>query len=447
MHKPTPEQAQWNNLLEKALDQAKKLGATQAEGSLSISQGLSSTIRMGCVETIEFTQDRAFSITVYQDQRKGSASANDFSDKALSQAVEAALRIARYAEPDPYSGLVEASELADLAALPNLDLHHPESVSVEDACAWAKDCEDFARAYDTRIVNSEGASFSKHDAYAIFGNSHGFLAGNAGTSYSLSCAVVAKDNQGEMQRDYDYTVSRWLKGLESAKTIGEQAALRTVKRLSPRKIKTGRLPVVFSPDVAPGLFSSFSGAISGGNLYRRSSCMLDTLGKQVFPEWMLIQERPHLPRGLASANFDQDGVATREADIVKEGILQTYLLGGYSARKLGMKSTGHASGIHNWLVQPTVSGLSELLQICGTGLFVTELMGFGVNIVTGDYSQGIAGFWVENGELQYPVQEVTIAGHLPEMFKHIVAIGGDVDKRRNIQTGSVLIEAMIVAGE
>lgn len=438
---------QWDTLIQEVLAQAKQQGATQAEAALSMSKGLSTTVRMGDIETVEFTQDRGFSLTVYLDKQKGSASSNDFSPKAVEQTLAAALRIARYAEPDPYSGLAESSDLADPQQFVDLDLYHPESVSVEEATFWAKECEDFARAHDKRIVNSEGASFGLNDSYQVYGNSNGFLAGTPTTSYSLSCAVVAKDTKGDMQRDYDYSVSRMLKGLESTKTVGEQAALRTVRRLSPQKIKTGQYPVIFSPDVAPGLLSNFSSAISGGNLYRRSSFLLDKLNQVIFPDWMQIQERPHLPRSLSAANYDAEGVATQDRDIVKEGVLQTYLLSSYSARRLGMKTTGHASGIHNWLVQPTVSGLSELLQIAGRGILVTELMGFGVNIVTGDYSQGIAGFWVENGELQYPVQEVTIAGRLQDMFKHILAIGGDIDKRRNIQTGSILIESMTVAGD
>lgn len=434
---------QWNALVQETLAKAQKKGATQAEVGLSIAKGLSVTVRLGDVETVEFHQDRAFGITVYKGQQKGSASTNDLSAQAIEQALAAALRIADYAEADPYAGLAEREYLA--TDLSDLDMYHPETLSPEVVGQWAKQCEDAARAADKRICNSEGASFGQNESYRAYGNTNGFVGGCPSTSYSLSCAVVAKDKVA-MQRDYDYTVSRILGDLNSGKAVGEEAARRAVERLNPRKIKTGRTPVIFAAEVAAGLIAHFASAISGGNLYRKSSFLLDKLHHPIFPEWMQIQEKPHIPRSLGGAMFDQEGVATQERDIVTGGILQTYLLGSYSARKLNMQTTGHAGGVHNWKVTPTVHDLSELFKRMGTGLYITELMGFGVNIVTGDYSQGVAGFWVENGAVQYPVQEITVAGHLAEMFNGMVAVGGDVDMRRNIQTGSILLDSMMVAG-
>jgi PmbA protein len=330
--------------------------------------------------------------------------------------------------------------------IPDLDLYHPEVLTPEQVSVWAKECEEAARNADRRICNSEGASFGQSEYYRLYGNTNGFLAGCPSSSYSLSCAIVAKDDQGGMQRDHDYTVSRVLQDLSKPNAVGLEAAQRAVQRLLPRKIATGRFPVVFAAEIASGLFSSFASAISGGSLYRHASFLLNKIHHKIFPEWLSIRERPHILRSLGSAPFDSEGVATVDRDIVKAGILETYLLGSYSARKLGLKTTGHAGGLHNWFVSTTCPDLAAVLKIMDKGVYVTELMGSGINGVTGDYSQGIAGFWVENGQIQYPIQEVTIAGNLAEMFKQIIAIGGDIDKRRNIQTGSVLIEAMTVAG-
>ncbi|MEY3182629.1 MAG: PmbA protein [Pseudomonadota bacterium] len=438
------EQNIWKTLIEETLDKAKAQGATQAEVGLGVSKGLSVTVRLGEIETVEFHQDRSFGITVYAGQQKGSASTNDLSRASIEQTLSAALRIARYAEPDPCAGLADKADLAK--EIPDLDLYHPEVLTPEAVSVWAKECEDAAREADKRICNSEGASFGQSENYRLYGNTHGFLAGCPSSSYSLSCAVVAKDAQGGMQRDHDYTVSRVLQALKKPRVVGIEATDKAVRRLSPQKITTGRFPVVFSADIASGLFASFASAISGGSLYRHASFLLNKIHQPIFPAWLSIKERPHIKRLLGSAPFDSEGVATVDRDIVKAGILETYLLSSYSARKLGLKTTGHAGGLHNWFVSTTCPDLASVLKTMDKGVYVTELMGFGVNGVTGDYSQGIAGFWVENGHIQYPIQEVTIASNLAEMFKQIVAIGGDIDTRRNIQTGSVLIESMTVAG-
>ncbi len=433
----------------KVLDLAKELGATDTEVAMSRQQGLSVGTRLGEVENVEFTNDGALGLTVYIDGRKGSASTADLSEQALKRAVQAAIDIAKYTSVDECSGLADKELLAMAPA--DLDLYHPKTLTTDEAIAIAKTCEDASLNYDKRITNSDGASLACFEGFKVYGNSHGQLVGYPSSRYSLSTVAIASDGD-DMQRDYAYTVNRDFDALADAYTIGQQASMEVLSRLHARKIPTGKVPVLFRAEIANSLFGHFIAAISGGNLYRQSSFLLDALGKQVFPDFLTIHERPHLTKALASGAFDSEGVATVDRDIIVDGQLATYLLTSYSARKLGLTTTGNAGGIHNWLLsikneQHHGGDFSAMLKKLGTGLLVTELMGQGVNVLTGDYSRGAAGFWVENGEIAYPVAEITIAGTLQEMLKGIVAIGNDIDMRGSIRTGSVLINELQVAGE
>ncbi len=436
----------------KVLELAKSLGADGAEVAMSRQQGLSVGTRLGEVENVEFTNDGALGITVYQQGRKGSASTADLSEKALTQAVEAAVNIAKYTSVDDCSGLAD-KELLAMQAL-DLDLYHPKALSTEQAIEIAKECEQSALNSDKRITNSDGASLDCFSGFKVYGNSHGQLVGYPSSRHSLSCVVIAGSDD-EMQRDYAYDVNRDFSLLDSGISIGEKAASEVISRLNPQKLSTMKVPVLFRSDIANTIWGHFIAAISGGNLYRKSSFLLDAIGKDVFPNFLSIEECPHIAKALASSAFDSEGVLTQDRDIITGGTLQTYLLTSYSARKLGLTTTGHAGGIHNWLVSDknmTSKGSKEadfdaMLKTLGTGLLVTELMGQGVNIVNGDYSRGAAGFWVENGEIAYPVSEITIAGNLDKMFKGIVAVGSDVDKHGSISTGSILIDEIQVAGQ
>jgi len=436
----------------KVLELAKSLGADGAEVAMSRQQGLSVGTRLGEVETVEFTNDGALGITVYQKGRKGSASTADLSEKALAQAVEAAMNIAKYTSIDDCSGLAEKELLAMNAQ--DLDLYHPKNLSTEEAIEIAKECEHSALNSDKRITNSDGASLDCFSGFKVYGNSHGQLVGYPSSRHSLSCVVIA-GNDDDMQRDYAYDVNRDFSLLDSGVSIGEKAASEVISRLNPQKLSTTKVPVLFRSDIANTLWGHFIAAISGGNLYRKSSFLLDALGKGVFPSFLSIDERPHIAKALASSAFDSEGVLTQDRDIITNGELQTYLLTSYSARKLGLTTTGHAGGIHNWLVKDkniTSKGSKEadfdtMLKTLGTGLLVTELMGQGVNVVNGDYSRGAAGFWVENGVIAYPVSEITIAGNLDKMFKGIIAVGADVDKHGSISTGSILIDEIQIAGQ
>jgi len=436
----------------KALELAKSLGADGAEVAMSRQQGLSVGTRLGEVENVEFTNDGALGITVYQQGRKGSASTADLSEKALNQAVEAAVNIAKYTSVDDCSGLADKETLA--MQVQDLDLYHPKALTTEQAIAIAKECEQSALDSDKRITNSDGASLDCFSGFKVYGNSHGQLVGYPSSRYSLSCVVIAGSND-EMERDYAYDVNRDFSLLDSGVSIGKKAASEVLSRLNPQKLSTMKVPVLFRSDIANTIWGHFIAAISGGNLYRKSSFLLDALGKDVFPDFVSIEERPHILKALASSAFDSEGVRTQDRDIIIEGALQTYLLTSYSARKLGLTTTGHAGGIHNWLVKDkniVSKGCKEadfdaMLKTLGTGLLVTELMGQGVNIVNGDYSRGAAGFWVENGEISYPVSEITIAGNLEKMLTGIVAIGADNDKHGSISTGSILIDEMQVAGQ
>lgn len=426
-----------------ALTLAEKLGADSAEVAMSKQSGLSVNTRLGEVENVEFTNDGALGITVYKDGRKGSASTADLSEHALSQTVQAAVNIAKFTSVDDCSGLADKSLLAMQPK--DLDLYHPESLTTDQAIEIAKECELAALATDKRITNSDGATLASYEGFKVYGNSHGQLVGYPSTRHSLSCVSIASDGD-DMQRDYAYSVNRKFGLLDNAVEIGKKSAQETLSRLHAEKIATAKVPVLFRADIANTFWGHFISAISGGNLYRKSSFLMDGLGQQLFPDFLTIEERPHMLGALASSAFDAEGVLTTDRNIVTSGVLDSYLLTSYSARKLGKISTGHAGGIHNWLVSANGGDFQQMLQKLGTGLLVTELMGQGVNVVNGDYSRGAAGFWVENGIVQYPVSEITIAGKLQDMFKNIVAVGSDTDMHGSIRTGSILIEEMQIAG-
>jgi PmbA protein len=400
---------------------------------------------MGEVENVEFTNDGALGITVYREGRKGSASTADLSEQALTKAVTAAVNIANYTSVDDCSGLADKNLLA-MKPL-DLDLYHPHDITTEQAIELAKECEESALTADPRITNSDGANFDTFAGFKVYGNSHGQLVGYPSTRHSLSCVMIASENE-QMERDYAYSVNRDFTLLNSAKSIGLEASAEVLSRLNPQTLPTRKVPVLFRADIANSIWGHLIAAISGGNLYRKSSFLLDTIGNSVFPDFLTISERPHIAKALASSAFDSEGVLTHDREIISQGILQSYLLTSYSARKLGLTSTGHAGGIHNWLVnaQGHDGNFEAMLKTLGTGLLVTELMGQGVNVVNGDYSRGAAGFWVENGVIAYPVSEITIAGNLTDMFKGIVAVGSDIDLRGSIMTGSILIDEMQVAG-
>lgn len=439
---PTP--AELEPLLAQALDRARSAGASQAEASLSVSRGLTVGVRKGEVESLEFQHDRDLGITVYFGQRKGNASTGDLTPEGIAQAVAAASAIAQATGEDPCNGLADAALMA--REFPDLDLDHPWDISPDAAIDLARECEAAALAVDARITQSEGGSVNTHQGVSLYANSHGFLGVRRGTQHSLSCAVVATQGE-EMQRDYWYANARDAAELMSAQAIGRKAGERTVARLGARKLGTRQAPVLFVPELARGLFGHFVGAISGGALYRKASFLLDKLGQPVFAPRVTLTQRPRLPRGPGSAAFDSEGVATQERVLVQDGVLQGWLLASYSARKLGLQSTGNAGGVFNLIADSGTQGFDDLVRDMGEGLVVTELMGQGVNGVTGDYSRGAAGFWVENGAIAYPVQELTIAGNLLEMYRGIQAIGNDVDPHANTRTGSVLIERMTIAGE
>ena len=426
-----------------AIETAQKAGATAEVGVTKVS-GLSVSTRLQEIENVEFTNDGALGISVYLGQQKGNASTSDLSEEAIKNTVEAALAIAKYTSPDDCTGLADKELMAFEA--PDLALYHSANVDVEQATKLALEAEKSALEYDEKIVNSNGASFNSHTGVRVYGNTHGMLQSYLSSRYSLSCSVIGGELD-QLENDYEYTVSREFDALSSADWVGQNCAKKVIARLNPQKLTTREVPVIFLNDVATGLISHLTGAISGGSLYRKSSFLLDHLGKQVLPDWFQISERPHLLKRLASTPFDSEGVRTQDLEIIQDGVLQTYLLTSYSGRKMGMQSTGHAGGIHNWLVKPNLTGgLTALLRQMGTGLLVTDVMGQGVNIVTGDYSRGAAGFWVENGEIQYPVAEITIAGQLQDMLKNIVAVADDIEHRSNIQTGSILLDKMKISG-
>lgn len=425
------------------LEQAKKLGASGAEAGAGLDEGLSVTSRMGEVETVEYHCDQSLGVTVYFGGRKGSASTSDLSEKSLRETVEAACVIARHANEDPCAGLPDKETLA--IDIPDLDLNHPWQLSAEQAIELATACEQAALDYHQDIVNSEGATVNTHHGIRVLGNTLGFLHGYPASRHSLSCAVVGKRDD-QMQRDYWYTVARDPSDLEAPEKVGLEAAQRTLSRLGARSLSTRQVPIIYAAEMATSLIGHFLAGVRGGNLYRKTSFLLDSLGKKILPDFVHIHEEPHIPKGIGSAPYDNEGVATYPHDLVREGIVASYILDSYSARKLGMQTTGNAGGVHNVLIDPGKLGRMQMLQEMGTGLLVTELMGHGINLVTGDYSRGAAGFWVEDGNIQYPVEEITIAGNLKDMLANLVSVGKDIDRRGNIRTGSIWLANMTVAG-
>lgn len=431
------------DLAARVLDLARAAGASAAETEVSEGFGQTVNVRHGEVETIEYNKDKGIGVTVYLGQRRGHASSSDFSDDALRRSVDKALAIARYTAEDDCAGLADADRLA--RTFPDLDLYHPWALPVDAAIALARDCEAAAMAVDERICNSEGASVSTQESQFVYANSHGFVGGYPSSRQSISCAVIAEED-GAMQRDYWYTTARSAADMDAAEAVGRRAGERTVRRLNGRKLDTRQCPVLFEAPIATGLIASFVSAISGGHLYRKSSFLLDSLGTRVFSEFVNISERPFIPRGLASSPFDSEGVATQEREVVEGGVVSGYFLSSYSGRKLKLPSTGNAGGNHNLIVSSTGEDFPALLARMGSGLLVTELLGHGLNMVTGDYSRGAAGFWVENGVIAYPVEEITIAGNLRDMFLGIVAIGSDAEVRGSRRVGSILVDRMTVAG-
>ncbi len=429
--------------VEAILAEARRQGATDCEVAVSLEQGLSTSVRQGEVETVEFNRDRGFGITLYLGQRKGSASTSAQGAAAIRETVAAALAIAQHASADDCAGLADAALMA--RELPDLDLYHPWAITPEQAIEQALACEAAAFARDARVTKADGTTLNTHLGCRVYGNSHGFVGGYASSRHSLSCVMIA-EGEGQMQRDYWYDVSRIGSELASAESIGRRAAERAVGRLGARPVPTCEVPVLFAAELATGLFGHLLAAISGGNLYRKSSFLEGALGQQLFPDWLSLDERPHLPRGMGSASFDGDGLATYAKPFVADGKLVSYALGTYSGRKLGLPSTANAGGVHNLFVSHGAEDQAALIRRMDRGLLVTELMGQGLNLVTGDYSRGAAGFWVENGVIQFPVQEVTIAGNLRDMFKGIVAVGSDVETRGNVRSGSVLIDKMMLGG-
>jgi PmbA protein len=429
--------------VEAIIAEARRQGASACEVAVSLEQGLSTSIRQREVETVEFNRDQGFGITLYLGQRKGSASTSASGVEAIRETVAAALAIAKHTSEDEASGLAEPSLMA--RDLPALDLYHAWDISPEASIELALACEAAAFDASPLIRNADGSQVSTHQGCRVYGNSHGFVGGYASTRHSLSCVMIA-EKDGQMQRDYWYDVNREGHLLASPEAIGRKAAQRAASRLGARPVPTCEVPVLFAAELAGGLFGSFLSAVSGGNLYRKSSFLEGSMGQQLFPEWLTLDERPHMPRALGSAGFDGDGLATYAKPFVEGGRVVSYVLSTYSGRKLGMPSTANAGGVHNLFVTHGNEDQAALIRRMGRGLLVTELMGSGLNMVTGDYSRGAAGYWVEDGQIQFPVQEVTIAGNMKDMFRQIVAIGNDIEQRSNTRTGSVLIERMTVAG-
>lgn len=430
-------------LVANCIDETRAQGATGAEAGVSLETGLSVTARLGEVETVEHHRSRGLGLTVYCGQRKGSASTSDLSPEAMRETVRAACRIARHAAEDPCAGLPDAELLA--TEFPDLDLYYPWPLEPAAAIELAVTAENAAHAYHPDITNSEGASLNTFQGLRVMGNTLGFLHGFPASRHSLSVSVIG-ERDGQMQRDDWWTVARDARDLQAPETVGQIAAERAVRRLGARSLSTRQCPVIFAADIASSLLGHFIGAIRGGNLYRKSSFLLDQLGQPVFPGFVQIHEQPHLKKALGSVPYDTEGVRTVPHHLVRDGVLEAYVLSTYSARKLGLTSTGNAGGVHNLIIDPGPLDQAELLKKMGTGLLLTELMGQGVNLVTGDYSRGAAGFWVENGIIQYPVEEFTVAGNLRDMFKNMVAVGNDVDLRGNTRTGSILLEQLTIAG-
>ncbi len=435
--------AQLQTLVADLLAEARRQGADSAEAAVHQENGLAVTARLGEVETIEHVTEKSLGVTVYRGCCKGSASTQDFSAQAIQETVAAACRIARYTAEDPAAGLADPARMP--TQVPDLDLDHPWQLDAVQAGELACACEAAALDYDAKVTNSEGASVQTGAHLFVYGNTHGFVGGYPGTQHSLSCTVLAQDGD-EMQRDYWYDTARVPTELADVTAIGQQAAQRSLARLGSRRLPSLRCPVLFRPDMATGLLHSLCGAIQGPALYRQASFLLDALDQQIFPDWVTITEDPLLVRGLASASFDYEGVATQHRALVSDGILRGYILDSYSGRKLNQPTTGNAGGVRNLRIGSTGQDFATLVQQMDRGLIVTELMGQGTNPVTGDYSQGATGFWVEQGEVQYPVSEITIAGNLRDMYRQLQAVGTDNHYPGSTDTGSWLIDGISVAG-
>ena len=432
-----------SDIASRMLERARESGASQAEVTCNEDAGLAVNVRMGEVETVEATRDRGISVTVYLGQRKGSASTADLREDSLAATVAQACAIARHTEEDPAAGLADAALMASTTR--EFDQWHPAPFDAARAIDVALACEAAGRDLDGRIANSDGASANANASLSVYANSHGFLGGERTSSYSIGCALIAGEGDA-MQRDHWYDVALAEQDLASPEAIGRKAAERTLARMQPRQLPTGQVPVLFAAEMARSLIGGYISAVSGGALYRKASFLLDSVGTQVFPHWFGIEELPFLPRGFRSAAFDGEGVATRESPLVCDGVVQRYVLGSYSARKLGLETTANAGGVHNLQVAANAGDLGSMMQGMGRGLLVTELMGQGVNPITGDYSRGAAGFWIEGGRIAYPVDGITIAGNLRQMFGAIEAVGTDVDPRSHVRTGSILVGRMTVAG-
>ena len=443
-HQFFQDQASLRQIADDVLRYARELGASACETEVSEGVGQTVTVRRGEVETIEYNRDKSIGVSVYLGQCRGHASTSDFSPQAVRATVGAALSIAKFTASDEFAGLADPEVLA--RDIPDLDLYHPWQLPVERAIELAQACESAAFSVDKRIANSEGATVSSQQSHFAYANSHGFMGGYPSSRHWISCAVIAGKDE-HMQRDDWYTSARDATELDAPEAIGRIAGERTIRRLGARKISTVQVPVLYEAPAAATLLGHYVSAVSGGSLYRKSSFLVDSLGKQIFAPLVEITDDPHVPKGLASSPFDEEGVATLRRDVVAAGVLQGYFLSSYSARKLGMKTTGNAGGNYNLRLKDTGADLAGLLRQMGRGLLVTELLGQGINMVTGDYSRGAAGFWVENGEIAYPVQEITIAGNLKDMFRGIVGAGNDILARGSKQCGSVLIERMTVAGD
>ncbi len=435
--------ADLERLVELALDEARRHGVDQAEAAASQDTGLSATARLGDVESLEYTSDRGIGITVYKDSRKGNASTSEVSPAAIREAVAKAVSFAKVTAQDEYAGLADADRMC--TKVRELDLDHPWEIDADTAIAMAIECEAAGLGCDERVSNSEGATVTTNRGARAYGNTHGFVGSYSKTSHSVTCVLLA-DADGVMQRDYHYTAARCADDMDAAEQVGRTAGEKTIARLGARKIKTTRAPVLYVPELARGFIGHAMGAIAGGAQYRRSSFLLDAAGEKLFPGFVNIQERPHLPRGMASAPYDSEGVETYDRDIVTDGVLQGYILSSYSARRLGLESTANAGGAQNLILPGGGKDRDALIRDMGTGLVVMELIGQGVNGVTGDYSRGAVGHWVENGEMVFPVHEVTIAGNLRDLYLRIAAIGNDEDVRSGIRCGSILVEEMTIAG-
>jgi len=433
---------------ELVLKLSKKYGASNAELSLNRGAGLSVEVHKGQVDKLEYNRDQGLSLTVYIGQHQGSATTGDLSPQAIEDTVKAACNIAKYTGEDKYTGLADAElMLADSANNDDLDLYHPWDISAEQAIEIAIECETAALGFDKRIINSDGASISSYSGIGMIANTNGFTGIMPSSRHSLSCSVIGQEpNSEDMQRDYWYSTSRLHDQLDSAESVGIKSAERTLARLGGKQISTRKANIMYSPEMARSIIGHFTSAIGGGSQYRKSTYLLDCVDEKVFPDFIHLHEQPHLKQAFGSSYFDKEGVATSNRDIVVDGIVQSYIMGSYSARQLGLQSTANSGGTHNLTLDSTGQSFDELLKMLGTGLYLTELIGNSVNGITGDYSRGAAGFWVENGEIQYPVEEVTVAGNLKDMLQNIIAIGNDVDLRGGTRTGSILIEGMTIAG-